>query len=124
MLQRKTPLRRRGIHRSRYARRERDTEFMLDVKRLACCVRAHPPDPLRGATPCYGHVEADHAGSRGLGQKADDRTCIALCARHHNERTDHTGSFKHLTRDQVREWKLDRIAETQAEVAALREALS
>jgi hypothetical protein len=28
--------------------------------------------------------EAHHAGPRGLGQTADDRTCIPLCWRHHD----------------------------------------
>jgi hypothetical protein len=32
---------------------------------------------------CSGPVEADHAGRRGIGQKAHDSTCIPLCHRHH-----------------------------------------
>ena len=110
-LRRKTPLRSR--RRSRYARRERDTTFMLFVKTLLCSVEEERPDADREPTACYGPVEADHMGARGLGRKADDRTCAPLCRQHHRERGDHSGSFKHLTRDQVRAWRARAIARTQ-----------
>jgi len=55
-------------------------------------------------TPCYGNIEADHAGRRGIGQKADDRTCIPLCRNHHRERTDFSGTFKGWTQNGMRIW--------------------
>ena len=109
-LRRRTPLRSRSLT-SKYRRRERDVPFMLWIKRQPCVVRELPPDPSR-ATPCTGEVQADHAGARGLGQKADDRTCIALCRRHHRERTDHSGAFFNLTRDELRLWRAQALNAT------------
>jgi hypothetical protein len=110
---------RRGSRRSSYARRERDFDWMRDVRKLGCIVRRMPPDP-ENVTSCTGHVEADHAGARGLGQKSDDRETIGICSQHHRERTDHTGAFKALDRLGARAWKLDAIAATQREVTELR----
>lgn len=93
---------------------------MLDVKRLGCIVRRLWPIAGEQPTPCFGHVEADHAGMRVLGRKADDTTCIALCQQHHRERTDHTGAFKNTTREGQRVWRAEAIARTQAEVAEMR----
>ncbi|MGN6107086.1 MAG: hypothetical protein ACTHU0_18410 [Kofleriaceae bacterium] len=90
---------------------------MLAVKRLACSVRVDPP--VANPTSCHGHVEADHMGDRGLGRKADDRTCAPLCWRHHHERTDHTGTFRSLSRDELRTWRARQIERTQREVDAL-----
>lgn len=117
-IRRRTPLR-SGRKRSSYAKRERDTEYMLAVKRLPCAVRANYPDSKHGATPCFGRVEADHMGMRAVGRKADDNTCVPLCWRHHHERTDHSGSFKHLTRDELRTWRADAIERTRTEVNRL-----
>lgn len=130
-LRRKTRLRARGN--TKYRRRERDTERMLWTKRQPCAVRELRPidfinwDRIKGVggrvewgtyeatiTPCSGPVEADHAGDRGLGQKADDSTCIPLCRGHHRERTDHTGTFSPLTRDEARAWRTAAIERTQA----------
>lgn len=121
-MQRTTTLRRspmrRGRKRSSYARRARDFDWVTDVRKLGCIVRRMPP--TEAITPCTGKVEADHAGARGLGQKSDDRECIALCEQHHRERTDHAGAFKALDRLAARAWKLDAIAATQREVTDLR----
>lgn len=107
-LRRRKPLRRspmrRGARRSSYALRPRDADYMLAVKLLPCAVSVDPPDPAR-VTRCSGVVEADHAGERGLGRKADDRTCIPMCTGHHRERTDHAGSFRGLSRGQARTWR-------------------
>lgn len=83
------------------------------VKTLLCSVEEEPPDAERTPTACSGAVEADHAGDRGLGQKADDTTCIPLCTQHHRERTDHSGAFRHLTREQARAWRTRAIQRTQ-----------
>jgi hypothetical protein len=121
-LRRSTRLRARGN--TKYRRRERDFEFMGWVKKQPCIARSLPPLRFIAATaaerwlhatqtPCTGRVEADHAGERGIGQKADDRTCIPLCTRHHRERTDHSFSFKFLVRDELRAWRAEAITRTQ-----------
>lgn len=110
---RRTWLRARG--RTSYRRRERDLEFMRWVRKLPCAVRAEAPDPRNAPTPCTGRVEADHMGERALGRKAEDTTCAPMCWRHHRERTDHSGSFRALTREDVRAWRARAIERTQAE---------
>lgn len=128
-MKRSTPLRRtsslrRSPMRSRrgstsYSRRERDFEFMGWVKRQSCMLRelslvdftrsivALPDDP------CSGPIEADHMGSRGISQKADDNTCVPMCTHHHRRRTDHSGPFRYLTRDELRAWRAAAIERTQ-----------
>ncbi len=120
----RTPLRRspmrRGTRRSRYARRQRDFAFMGWVKTQPCSVTedwpAFPVEP----TPCGGEIEADHMGMRGLSRKAADDTCAALCTQHHRERTDHSGAFKTLTREQARAWRERQILRTQVQYAESR----
>ncbi len=77
---------------------------MIAVKKLPCCVRHAPHDLLSKnlITPCSGRVEADHAGRHGLGQKADDRTCIPMCRAHHRERTDYRGTFRGFDANDMR----------------------
>lgn len=104
---------RHGRRRSRYARRPRDVDFMLFVKTLLCSVVEEWPDVDVHPTECNGVVEADHMGDRGLGQKADDKTSAPLCTQHHRERTDHTGSFRTLTKEESREWRARAIRRTQ-----------
>lgn len=101
-LRRSTPLRRKAWRKQRgdtkYRRRPRDGAYMGWVRWQSCCARVF------AQTPCYGNVEADHAGRRGIGQKADDRTCIPLCRNHHRERTDFSGAFKGWTQNGMRVW--------------------
>jgi hypothetical protein len=115
-LRRTTRLRARGN--TAYRRRERDVPYMLWVKRQPCMLRQicpHPSMPVGFATtPCEGRVEADHMGARGTGQKADDRTCVPMCRRHHSERHAHAGTFFSLTRDDLRAWRTAAIERTQA----------
>lgn len=105
---------RRGKDRSRYARRPRNMAFIGFVWTLPCTVRVEAPDPARAPSACWGRIEADHMGERALGRKAEDDTCVPICEQHHRERTDHSGSFRHLTRDQLRPWRARAIARTQA----------
>lgn len=102
---------RRGRRRSRYARRDRDLEYMLLVKSLPCAVLTCAPDASR-VTPCNGAIEADHMGPRGLGQKASDRTCVPMCEQHHRERTDHCGAFRNLSQAEVRSWRAGALERT------------
>jgi len=117
-LTRKTPLQRSPMKRrkgsTKYSRRERDLEFMNFVRsELLCSVLEEWPCVDYEPTPCEGPIEADHMGPRGLSHKADDRTCAALCTKHHRERTDHTGSFKFCTKAEVRAWRERAILRAQ-----------
>jgi hypothetical protein len=127
-LRARKPLRRttrfmRGNRKTKYARRERDFAFMGWVKTRPCIAIALPPflfigHPARAAlyktTPCEGCIEADHAGARGIGQKAADDTCIPLCSSHHSQRTNHTGVFWQLNQQELRAWRAQAIERTQA----------
>lgn len=96
-------------------KRLRDRDYVLWVKTLRCCAAA-----LEGgaeAARCSpGAVDAHHAGtSRGMSQKADDRTCIPLCHFHHVGCWHAaSGPFKTWDRDQRRAWALRMIGQTQA----------
>jgi len=105
---------------SSYARRPRDMEFMGFVRTQPCSVSVEAPDPIRAPSPCSPRIEADHMGERALGRKADDTTCAPLCSQHHRERTDHSGSFRHITRDEARAWRARAIDRTQAAWSARR----
>lgn len=64
-----------------YARRERDTPYMLWVKTLPCLfVNAQDHEAVQR---CHGPIHAHHAGEHGLGQKPPDDTCVPLCEHHH-----------------------------------------
>jgi hypothetical protein len=63
---------------TRYSQRPRDFAYMSWVKSQQCAVC----EKLRLIN--FGTIYAHHAGQRGTGQKADDRTCIPLCWRHHD----------------------------------------
>jgi len=105
------PLRRRTWMRARsktnsYRRRDRDLDYMRFVRKLPCV--AHE---LGG---CSGHVEADHAGRRGTGQKCSDLEVISLCKQHHQQRADFSGPFRSWNQEQMRVWLAEQIAKTQA----------
>ena len=61
-----------------YKQRPRDFAYMSWIRELQCCAC----EKLRLLN--FNRVYAHHAGQRGTGQKADDRTCIPLCWRHHD----------------------------------------
>ena len=82
---------------------------MLAVKLLPCA--------FADVSPCSGVVEADHAGRRALGRKADDTTCIPACNLHHRQRTDHSGPFRPWTREQMREHLERAVEQTRAQLA-------
>jgi hypothetical protein len=96
---------------SKYRRRIRDLDFMKWVRRQPCAAREFD-------VACDGHVEADHAGRRGYGQKADDRTCIPLCAKHHEMRGSFHGAFKDWDQARMRAWLERAVSDTQAAYAA------
>ena len=96
---------------ARLEKRVRDRDYMMWVKGLACCAAA-----LEGeAGRCEGAIQAHHAGTnRGMSQKAEDRTCIPLCDRHHREWHDASGPFRPWDREERRSWALRMIGQTQA----------
>jgi hypothetical protein len=63
---------------SHYAKRSRDFSFMSWITAQTCCVceAQHKPQ--------FSKSYAHHAGQRAFGRKADDRTCIPLCWKHHD----------------------------------------
>lgn len=71
-------------------RRRIDPAYMTRVRRLPCCVAVLATtlpwrgglDPDYGAAPCFGPVEAHHAGRR-IERKGHDDETIPLCHRHH-----------------------------------------
>ena len=79
-------------------------------RRLPCCAR--------DLGPCWGRIEADHAGPRPLGRKCSDDETIPLCSGHHRARTDLAGPFRGWGREQMRAWLDAQIEQTQAAMAA------
>jgi hypothetical protein len=78
------------------------------VKLQRCAARA------LGRCDSSSFVEADHAGSRGLGVKADDTTCIPLCSKHHRERTEFAGDFACFNKNMMRTWLAAVVDSTRA----------
>ena len=95
MLTRSAPLKRgkrlrRRRETVRRSGRVRDTAFLAWVHTQRCMAA----ELLGPGHVCEGPIEADHAGARPLGRKADDATSIPLCLRAHRERTDFAGAFR------------------------------
>lgn len=101
----------------RRSERVRDRLYLAWIHTQPCCAVGLP------GHVCGGRIEADHAGERPLGRKADDHTCIALCSQGHRERTDHSGPFKHWSRDEMRAWLDGQIAAHRAKYHAPTAAL-
>ena len=87
--------------------RQLDPGYLRAVRRLPC---------LLSGAGCWGPVEADHAGPRPVGRKADDRTAVPLCRQHHHQRTNACGWFRDLTPEQRRVWCERAIEQTQRAV--------
>lgn len=130
MLKRRTPLRRKTPlnwrrRQPRRQARERNLEYIMWCRRQPCAVRRelcnaaffvwHSGIPAREPRLCDGHVQADHAGKRGLSVKANDDTCIPLCEKHHTQRASFHGYFKDFDQERMRAWLLEQIAYYQAE---------
>lgn len=62
----------------KYSQRPRDWAFISWIKSQQCIAC----EARRSVS--FGTVYAHHAGQRAFGRKADDRTCIPLCWRHHD----------------------------------------
>lgn len=114
-LQRRTALARRSRLPARRAtarrsERQHDSLYMDRVRRLLPCSAG---DMLGDEARCEGRIEADHAGRKVAGRKADDQTCIAMCSRHHRERHDFSGVFRGWSGDEMRAWLDAQIGWTQ-----------
>lgn len=131
-MKRSAPLRRRGplprsasLERTTWMRRkrakprrnerERDLEYLADVHLVRCWAAESVPGHR-----CQGDIEADHAGARAMGRKADDLSCIALCSFAHRQRTDFSGPFRAYDQPRMRVWLAEGIAYTQSAVAVIR----
>lgn len=78
---------------------KRDESFLDFVRSMACCVCCAP-------APSDPH----HYGRHGMGQKADDRTCVPLCRKDHDDFHAH-GFFKRVgldSKEETRMFLLDR----------------
>lgn len=109
-LKRKTPMRRFSTT-SKYARRERDKDFLAFIHWCPCALKNGDP-----TGECEGRIEADHAGKKTTAfRKTDDTTCIPLCTRHHRARTTpkgftgYRGFFKDWSKDKMRAWADEKI---------------
>lgn len=98
--------------RARRSGRVHNPHFLAFVHTLPCAARS-----VQGHR-CDGRIEADHAGERPVGRRADDRTCIPLCMLGHRERTDFAGAFRGFDRVHMRGWLDEQIARTQARYLA------
>lgn len=116
--------RRRKRGSTKYAKRERDFDYMGFIKGQPCAVGYnHQPaydEFWRGlyVDEHCGTIEAHHAGVRGVGQKAPDDTCIPLCSEHHRKLGERCGLFSGWPRGAVKLWELAVIAHYQALYAA------
>lgn len=144
-LKRKTPLRvnrskletKRSLQRTaissfgsttKHARRPRAREFMGWTARQPCMVARFFDVLHRSAgnrrmileahLTCEGPIQCDHAGNRftdGNGKRAHDRTCIPMCRKHHEQRTNaggtknQAGIFFGFGAEQVRIWSNEAI---------------
>lgn len=95
-LKRRKPMRRGRPKPTAYRRRVRNLPYMAWIRAQACAAR------WMGG--CRGRIEADHAGERPVGRKADDLTCIPLCHTHHVQRGSFSGPFRSWNRAGMREW--------------------
>jgi hypothetical protein len=119
-LTRRTSLRRKGPLRARTrikAKRSKPRRGPQRHSGYVEWVRTQPCRAMAGGG-CQGRVHAHHAGERGLGQKADDRSCIPLCAQHHRDWHDCAGQFRGWSHVGRWAWALLAIDETQKAYAA------
>ena len=100
------------------AGRKHDPQYLSLVHQLPCDAARY----VTNAGPCSGGIEADHAGERPVGRKADDDTCIPLCSFHHRCRTDFSGPFKTWRSWEMRAYLDAAIERTRMRVARLKEA--
>lgn len=113
-LTRRSPLRARTRINPKRAKPRRGPQrhpgYLQWVRTLPCLAK-----PAGG---CHGRVQAHHAGERGLGQRADDLTCIPLCSQHHQDWHDAAGAFRGWSHIMRWAWAIKAVADTQKTHAA------
>lgn len=88
-----------------------DDAYREWVRTQPCCAPCAP-------SGCWPNIEAHHAGSSGMGQRAHDHTCIPLCSAHHVPGLhQNAGPFKGWKREQLRDWQDERIEELRTRYA-------
>jgi hypothetical protein len=122
-LHRKSRLRRKRPT-ERRSSRVRDEAYLAWVRLQPCRVRSMMETPfnvgflLSSMAPnayCWGPSDPEHQREGvGMGQKASDRDAWPCCRTHHGQRHDLSGVFKGWTREQMRSFIRDRIAEANA----------
>lgn len=108
-MKRKKPLRSRRQMRpssrtSKYARRERGTDYMLAVKQLLPCCALLLPGHV-----CSGEMECHHPRMIGGGMKSHDSLGMPLCHGGHGDLHRLSGAFKGWTKERRRNWEIDRV---------------
>ncbi len=73
-----------GGMRSARSKGAKDPEYLRFIHRLFCVVCRGGRIEMWAHWAFAKPVHAHHAGTRGMSQKADDRTAIPLCAAHHD----------------------------------------
>lgn len=96
-----------------YRKRERFPSYMLAVKSLLPCAAL-----IVEGHKCDGPLESDHAGPRGVKQKAHDSTVIPLCKLAHRQRADFSGPFRSWDQTKMRAFLASRIVHTQRYMSA------
>lgn len=108
---RKTPLKRAGMKRRprkvRPAHLE-DKPYREWIATLPCRAPGCTSKP-----PSHPHHHS-LTGLRGTSQKPPDSYCMTLCFRSHRELHSLSGPFKGWTREQLKQWQDDRVAECRA----------
>jgi hypothetical protein len=83
----------------------KDQDYMRRVAKLPCCAPQIRIVSTDDECDHQGPVQAHHAGRRpGTSLKADDRTCIALCLKHHAHWHGATGVFRGWDKQERRAW--------------------
>lgn len=105
-----TPLKRKRS-KPRRSSRVRDKAYLEFIRRESCCAYLVqvPSLSVHIHSECEGRVHAHHAGARGYGQKASDRTCIPLCMRHHRAFHDLGWPFIVMQREERLAWVMGQI---------------
>ncbi len=83
-----------------------DPEYLNFVRERPCSAPGAP-------TGCSGRIEAHHnTATRGMGQRAHDRSAFALCTGHHRAFHDGSGPFKGWNKHERREWQQGAVEKT------------
>lgn len=94
----------------------RDKEYKALIRSLPCLLSREPR-----AGDCAGRVDPDHLGKPGevkrAGQQADDTTCVPMCRKHHDDRTNHTGLFADRSDEEREHWRVWALGKTKHQVA-------